>query len=234
VPYVVTKTWLCADDSKEVFIDMNIFKDMIAVIKTEKERRMALLNGEDPDFADDKWLFTDAPFLNELCLVVLVALRHQVERELVGFAARVTGEGKEISSQRYRENVSQLRPNNFVNWEIIKDRLDPESCTGYESMELLRFLANSYKHNQSMEPSQDLLKRLNLEVGVKYAPLPDSEALRKALATFISLDEYADFCDITDRFVEIVSCFLVDVQTRTTLSSVKWGPMSLKPSDMLR
>jgi hypothetical protein len=39
---------------------------LIAVIRTERDRRIATLEDEDPDYAADRWLFTDEPFLNEL------------------------------------------------------------------------------------------------------------------------------------------------------------------------
>lgn len=208
---------------------------MISVIRAEQQRRDSLLTDEDPNFASDQWRFTDAPFVNELCLMLLVALRHQVERELVGLAARAADEGKEVSSQHYKEKVRQLRhKNSKTMWEKINDRLKLKSCNGYKPMEALRLLANSYKHDQSMEPFQGLLKLLNLEIGVNYAPLPESEALQEGLATFIGLEKHADYCDIIERFVEIASDFLVNVQSRTKLSKVKWGKVSLNPNDFAR
>ena len=55
-----------------------------------------MLANEDPDYAYDQWLFTDEPFVNELCLVLLVVIRHQLERELLGLLARVIVDAKEI------------------------------------------------------------------------------------------------------------------------------------------
>jgi hypothetical protein len=75
-------------------MEMRILKDIIAVIRAEQQRRESLLTDEEPNFAYDQWLFTDAPFVAELCLMLLVTLRHQVERELARLAARAVGDGK--------------------------------------------------------------------------------------------------------------------------------------------
>ena len=85
-----------------------IAKEMIGVIKAEKRRRSDQLEDEDPDAAYDQWLFTDEPFINEMCLMVLVALHHQVERELVFLAARANV-GPTITRQRYQQNVKDQR-----------------------------------------------------------------------------------------------------------------------------
>jgi hypothetical protein len=63
------------------------------------------LADEDPDLASDQWQFGDEPFVNELCLILLVAVWHQVEREVIWLAARVTGDGKQITREQYLKNV---------------------------------------------------------------------------------------------------------------------------------
>jgi len=217
-------------------MDTRIFKDLIAVIRTEQERRTSLRNPQDPDFAYDRWLFTDEPFLNELCLMVLLTLRHQVERELVGLAARAAGGGKEISRQQYQTEVEQLRKKNrkVWNWEEINKRLEPKSCKNYDFFEALRHLANSYKHNPSMEPEGELLTLLKLKPGVSYAPLPESDSVREGLADLIGLEKGADYCDIAERFVDIASDFVAEVKSPTKLSKVEWGAVSLKPDKFAR
>jgi len=215
-------------------METDIFKQMIAVIRAEEQRRESLLPDQDPNFAYDKWLFTDAPFINELCLMLLVTLRHQVERELVRLAARAADDGKEILGQQYQEKVKQLQIGKRWDWLEINNRLKPESCEGYAPMEALRLLANSYKHDPSMEPNDDLLKLLKLETGVNYAPLPESNSLREGLAEFIGLGKDTGYCDIAARLVDIASDFLANVQSRTRVSRVHWGPVSLHPKDFAR
>jgi hypothetical protein len=213
-------------------METDILKQMIAVIKAEEQRRWSLLTDKDPNFAYDQWLFTDGPFVSELCLMLLVSLNHQVERELVGLAARAADEGKEISGQQYKENVNQLKKEN--KWKEIKKRLKPESCKEWASMEALRLLANSYKHDPSIEPIDELLNKLNLQTGVNYAPLPESDALREGLAELIGLGKDTGYCDITTRFVDIASDFLANVQSRTRISRVQPGRVSFNPKDFAR
>lgn len=215
-------------------MDSAIFKEMISVIKSEEQRRSSLLTDEDPDFADDQWLFTDAPFVNELYLMLLVSLWHQVERELVWLAARAADGGEDISGRHYHEKIKQLRRGKSWDWKEISNRLNPESYEGYAPMEALRRLANSYKHDPSMEPNNDLLNLLKLETGVNYAPLPESDELRQGLAEFINLGKNADCCDIAARFVDIASDFLANVQSRTRVSRVLWSPVSTNPNDFAR
>jgi hypothetical protein len=59
----------------------DIASQMIKVIRTEKKLRSGRLRQADPIAAWEQWLFTDLPFINEMCLILLVAIRHRVERE---------------------------------------------------------------------------------------------------------------------------------------------------------
>lgn len=215
-------------------METDILKQMIDVIKAEEQRRWSLLTDKDPNFAYDQWLFTDGPFVSELCLMLLVSLRHQVERELVGLAARAADDGKEISGQEYQEKVKQLRKGKGWNWEEINKRLKFKSCEGDVFMEALRLLVNSYKHDPSIEPNEDLLKLLKLKTGVKYAPLPESDSLREGFADFIGIAKDTGYCDITTRFIDIASDFLANVNSRTRVSRVHWGAVSTNPKDFAR
>ena len=183
-----------------------------------------MLADVDPNLANDLWLFREEPFVNELCLMLLVALNHQIEGELVRVSARATND-KEISRDQYQKEVRELaRPGG---WDTINIRLKLESCAGYKSIVALRLLANSYKHHPLMEPNEKLLNWLNLEVGVPYAPLPESHALQEGLADFIGLGKDATFCNITEHFIDIANGFLPNVQKRTQMSGVQQVPVSL-------
>jgi len=210
-------------------MDARFFKGVIAVITDEQERRALLLSDEDPNLVDDQWLFRDLPFVNELCLMLLVALRHQVERELVGLAARASDDGKQITGQQYWARVRDVREQlrRRDGWKDMNAKLSLESCGGYESMEALRLLANSWKHDPSMGPDQKLLRLLKLKPEDTYAQLPESLALQKGLAVFVGLNNDATYCDIAGRLVDIADGFLVEVQNRNRLSAVKRGPIPL-------
>jgi hypothetical protein len=210
-------------------MDARILKDIIGVIKAEQRRRASLLTDEEPNVADDQWLFTDMPFVNELCLMLLVTLRHQVERELVRLAASAADDGKEINGWQYREKVRELREQmrNRKGWETIGSKLKLKSCAEYASMEALRLLANSYKHNPFLEPDESLLKWLKLKTGVDYAQLPESHSLQEGLAVLVGLGKDATYCDTAERFVDKASAFLADARKLTNVSRVKREPMSL-------
>jgi hypothetical protein len=212
-------------------MDARILKDIIAVIKTEQQRRASLLTDEDPNIADDQWLFTDAPFVNELCLMLLVTLRHHVERELVRLAARAD-DGKEISGQQYRDKVRDLRDQvrSAKGWKTISTKLKLNSCAEYTCMEALRLLSNSYKHDPFLEPDENLLQSLKLKAGVNYAPLSESDSLQEGLAVLVGLGKDAVYCDTAERFVDKASIFLADVEKRTNFSRVKREPISLADS----
>lgn len=71
-------------------MNVTVARDVIGVIRAEMKRRSPRgLNDshEAIEAAYDQWVFSDEPFLNELCLLLLTALRHQVERELIKIAA---------------------------------------------------------------------------------------------------------------------------------------------------
>lgn len=204
-------------------MDSRLAKNIVGVIRQEKNRRASLLSGQDPDFAYDHWLFWDLPFIAELCLMLLLALRHQVERELIRFAARAADGGKEISPQQYHQRVDELRNGRCWKWKMVENRLKLKSCKGEQEIEALRLLANCYKHDSSKEPDEDLLKLLRLQTGVKYASLPESEGLQEGLAVFIGLEKEADYCQIAERFTDIVDCFLADVQKKDQAEPGKVG-----------
>jgi hypothetical protein len=214
-------------------METRILKEMIGVVKAEHLRRETQLDTVVPDYQYDHWQFTDLPFVNELYLMVLVALRHQVERELVKFAARSSG--TEISSKDYRVNVQNEREllRKRDGWKNLAKKLMLRECNGYTFMEALRHLANSYKHGPNMEPDEKLLALLGLGSDVNYAPLPESNALREALGIFVGLGKDAAFYEIAERFVDEAANHLNDIQRRVTLSSIKRGRVSINPKDSL-
>jgi hypothetical protein len=215
-------------------MDTHFLKQMIAVVRAEELRRLSLHTDENLDAENDQWLDTDEPFVNELCLMVLVTLRHQVERELVGLAARASDDGKEISRKEYDEEVRNLRKDKDKrkgwDWGTIKARLNLESCAGNAPMTSLRFLTNSYKHDPSMEPDDELLKSLELETGYEYFRLPESPALRERLATSVGLTKNAGYCAIAEQFIDAASGFLTDAQSHTKVRPFKREPISLVPA----
>jgi hypothetical protein len=216
-------------------MDLRIGKSVIAVIKQEQGRRDDLLH-DDPTIAHDQWLFTDEPFINELCLMFLVALRHQVERQLVHLAARAGDSGSDLTRKEYDLRLQNLRrgKTGVTNWDDVERLLQPKVCIQYQSIEALRLLANAYKHDPNAQPSTELLNHLGLPTTVNYADLPESGALREGLAVCVGLNKGADYCEIAERFVDCVEVFLNDVQRRVPLSRIEWAVISNSLDDFAR
>jgi hypothetical protein len=115
-------------------------------------------------------------------------------------------------------------------------RLKPERSQEYGNLEVLRLLANAYKHSPSKQPSPKLLKQLALETGINYAPLPESQSLQEGLASFIGLKKDATYCDIADRFIDLGKAFVEEVEelNRESLRRVRRGLVSLNPATFVR
>lgn len=212
-----------------------LFKDMISVIRAEKRRREESVNHADPDLAYDQWLFEDLPFINELCLMILVALRHQFERETLSLAARANHGGKEISRQEWGQERQSLRNRNnqgrFVGLKTneIKNRLRQKNWPPY--ILLLNKLTNLYKHDPLKIPDEEIIIDLHLDPEIVCGPLDESEAIRTGLANFLSLPEDADYCDIADQFVEITCEFISTVEGLEMISTIKHEKVSLNPKN---
>jgi hypothetical protein len=214
-------------------VRIDIMKQMIEIIRKEEQRRASSLVDEDPNFARDRWLFIEEPFVNEMCLMLLVALRHQVERELVELAARASGEKEEISREEYEQEIQNLRRGDRWDIKKIENRLHLKASKNYKAVEALRLLANSYKHDPSMVPDKKLLAWLGTEAGVAYASLPESDSLREALAVFIGLSENATYCDVAEQFLGVATDFLLSTESRAKLSEVQRDRVSLNPKGLL-
>lgn len=207
-------------------MDLTDAKAYLSVVRAEEQRRVSLLSDDDPG-AYDQWLFTDAPFISELCLVFLVALRHHIERRLLYFAACAVDAGQPIARVDYEKRLADmLRLRGPRQWEEIEKRLHVANCA--PTIETLRLLANAYKHDPKKQPTKQLLTYLRLDVTLTYAELPESDELRKGLALSVGLPGDAAYCDITERFVERTQEFLNDLQARNVLSRVKGGRVSFK------
>lgn len=102
-------------------MEFDILREMIDVIRAEQQRRASLLTDKDTNFAYDQWIFKDEPFVNELCLKLLVTLSHQVERELVRLAALADDEGSKINGQQYQEKIEQLRKGKSWDFKEIEN-----------------------------------------------------------------------------------------------------------------
>jgi hypothetical protein len=190
-------------------------KAFIELVSAESLRRDGLLDAEDSDYAYDHWMFTDLPFLHDLCLLFLIAVHHQVERRLLYLAARVTADGKILTSNEFQKRRTELNGLSIQKRGVeVKRRLEPQACSRYASVEALRLLANAYKHDPDAAPDRKLVRHLGLDEALTYASLPESRELQKAMARLVGLNERSGFAAITEAFVKHAEEFLEDVQTR--------------------
>jgi len=214
-------------------MERKIANEVVAVIRSERQKRSDRLNDEDPDFAYDQWLFTDEPFINEMCLMMLLALRHQVERELIFLAARANV-GPAITRQQYHQNVASRREEiKRRGWANLIATLNLGGFAEWDdSMETLRLLANCLKHEPTQEPDENLLRHLGLPLTpegpmiVGYLPLPESRCFREGLAKSVNLSKDADYCAIAEAFVNSANRFLEHVRQEAALATVT-GAVSL-------
>jgi hypothetical protein len=214
-------------------VNARLVKDAIALIRRERRRRLDEL--PDHEWAYDEWQSHHEPFVNDLCLMLLVAMRHEVERELVKLAAKVTGHGRPLRGDEYAQRVLAQRASLVTRgkgWKSLIATLKLKSFPEWDSsMETLRLVSNSYKHAPTGRPDVELLKHLHLDRRRKYAPLSESDAVRKRLAKSLRLRKSVDYCDIAEELLKRAAQFLKDVASQPSLSPVKYGALSIRPRD---
>jgi hypothetical protein len=212
-------------------MDIKVAREILSVIKSERRRRRVLLSGENDDYAYDQWRFDDLPFINELCLTLLVAVLHQVERELVLRAARVSADGAPIDKDVYQERVRQRRKD--FRERRMSNVAAELGLTIPDWLEALRLVANCYKHDPSARPDEKLLNHLRLPLKPNeplvewYASLSESQLFLDGLAAFLDVREDADYCAVTEDLLSRTEEFMADIERSGRLSPVDWGPISL-------
>lgn len=214
-------------------MNSSLLKEMVAAVKSEWIKRGKPLPGEDGESARSRWVFAEEALLNELCLALLVVLRHEVERELVRIMARNGEGGKEITGQQYADKVRRAQRtmrDGKNGWGHLEDNLKLPSCEGWKAMKGLRLLTNSYKHNPWKRPSRELLKFLDLEPLGKYAWLPESGTVRAGVGALVNLEPEADYCEIAEQFVRVANEFILEIQRQVKLSPVRSEPIPLRPA----
>lgn len=190
-------------------------------------------------------LFDDQPFLNRLYLMLLLTIRHEIEKELIGIQARKVDGGQNIKATdwwtkiwelQHTKRNGKIKPKHF-NYKDIEKVLDLDKCDTYKFIEPLRLLSNIFKHNIPIEPDEKLLKSLNLfddDKNVNYCAIDESIRFREGLAKFINLSIDADYRQITEKYVDIATEFIDDVEHRNKnqLGMVKGAPVQFDPDSL--
>jgi hypothetical protein len=172
-----------------------------------------------------------------MCLVLLVSIRHLLERELVRLGARVSGDGKPIPDKEYWRLVAEEREGlrRRDGWKNLAAKLNLASFAEWNvSLETLRLLANTYKHEPGYAtPGEDLLAHLGLNPiistrpTVTYASLPESQHFREALALHLGLAKDGDYAGIAEEFLNIVEKFVAGVERQPHIGAIKPTPVRL-------
>lgn len=207
-------------------MDTNDARDMLRVIRDEKSRRAAerradaRRSDEDADIAGETWVGEDVPFLNDLCLMLLVTMWHHVERKLVWLAALVTEDGQDVDDLKtYHVAARNERERWQKNRGTLIEQLNLKSCDEWDgAMRTLRLLANSYKHDPSGTPDKALLDHLVLDTHITYASLPESDAFREGLAASLGLQRDADYSDIANDFLDRIDRLFADIPKKARLA----------------
>lgn len=217
-------------------MDSSTARKIIEIIKNDRDVARDLLEKDIPEDASYIWQSHYEADYNEMCLALLVAVRHQVERELVLIAARVPDDRRELDQARYRHEVENERKRlKNDGWKGIIAKLQLETFSSWDSsMKLLQILVNLYKHDPWVTPDRELLSFLNLPMGVPYAPLAESQDVKEGLNAYLGLEERSNFCDIASELLDRADQFLAEVKSKTKRKKLKRHAVSLNPDTFLR
>lgn len=208
-------------------MNAGLIRSMLTVIALEEETRESIpANEEELQFGYDEWREEHLPFVNSMYLLVMVSIWHYVERELVRMAARVGDPVSKISFEDYKHAITKMgKPGQL---KRLKGILRLSDYSEWNTLDVLRLLANSYKHDPFDKPKRELLEALHLHLDPKanYRELNQSPALCDAFCSFLGLGVEAQYKDVARSYVDIAETFLNAVRTNTPLRHRKGGRVS--------
>lgn len=189
-------------------------QEVIRIIRVERNERLERLERlERAKTEEDDYYYQiiEEPFINELCLMLLVAIRHEIERELTIFIAKKTSERKGHTHYDFGEWVKEERKRldglvREKGWSAFYSELELETGTR-KWLEILRELSNSCKHD-AWGCSKRLIRKLNLPEKQLYMAPAESPSIREALAKSVGLASDADYLTIAETFVNLASALL--------------------------
>ncbi len=142
-------------------MNAKLIKSLIELSKTEELSRENARSSMSPDAADCQATFYDTPLTNELYLLVLLFMWHEIEKEILLLAALSGSQATSpITRDEYRKEVVRLetlRPDKRK--KELEKRLPALDQGAWDLLDVLRLLANSFKHDPFDKPSDVLLNR---------------------------------------------------------------------------
>ena len=101
-------------------------------------------------------------------------------------------------------------------------------------LDLLRLLANSFKHDPFDKPDHRLLKYLSLAPNMNYATLAESAAVRYGLGGFLGIGDDASFAEIVEEIHKRCDSILFMLHAGTHLRAFNDERVSLNPRTFKR
>lgn len=182
-------------------MNTKLIKSLVEFVKAEEESRAIARESMSPEAAYDNAIFYDNPLTNELYLLILLFMWHDIEKEILLASARSAVQNSDpISRNDFRSEVERLAGLSFEKRRIeIEKRLPVVDRNSWDLLDLLRLLANSFKHDPFDKPDHRLLNYLSLAPNVNYATLAESGAVRYGLGRFLGIGDDASFAEIVEE-----------------------------------
>jgi hypothetical protein len=217
-------------------MNTKLIRSLTEFIRAEEDSRESLRASMSAEAAHCQAIFHDAPLTNELYLLVLLFMWHEIEKEIVLMAALSSVQNSSpLTRDDYQKEVEHLGGMRYEKRKIeIERRLPALDARSWDLLDLLRLLANSFKHDPFDKPDHRLLKRLRLPENMNYASMAESGAVRSGLAQFLGIGDEATFSEIVEAVRKSCDRTLFILQTGTPLRSFETERVSLNPQTFER
>lgn len=218
-------------------MNRKLVKSLVELVRTEERSREDLRASMSPDASYYKATFHDDPLTNELYLLVLLFMWHELEKEIVLMAALSSAEdASPMTRDGHRQEVkriSKLKPE-AKKRAAIEKRLPALDIRAWELLDVLRLLANSFKHNPFGKPNRQLLERLGLPENMNHGTLSESGAVRFGLGKFLGVGDDVSFSEIVDAVRKSCDRILLSLESGTPLRPWAHERVSLNPDTFER
>jgi hypothetical protein len=216
-------------------MNTDLIRSLVGLVEAEEQNRKNARSSMPVEAADYQATFRDTPLVNELYLLVLLFIWHEVEKEIVLIAALSSMvDNSPISRDDYSKEVDRLGSLDGKTRKRELKKLLPLDRRQWDLLEVLRLLANSFKHDPFDKPNGILLKRLGLPENANYAPLSESGAVRFGLSKFLGIGDEATFSEIVNALRKSCDQILFVLRSGTRLRSFKHELVSLNPDTFER
>jgi hypothetical protein len=212
-------------------MNAKLIRSLTQFIRADEESRESVRASMSAEAAHCQAIFRDGPLTNELYLLVLLFMWHEIEKEIVLLAA-LSGvqNSSPLTRDDYQKEVEHLGSMRYEKRRIeIEKRLPALGTHSWELLDALRLLANSFKHDPFDKPDPRLLKHLRLPENMNYASMAESGAVRFGLAQLLGIGDEAPFSEIVEVVRKSCDRTLFILKTGTPLRSFETERVSLNP-----